>query len=181
MALVTTPGDASADSYASVVEADAYHLTHLYASVWTLASETIKEQALQMAARLLDGMPGAWTGAAAASTQALGWPRSGMLSRNGFAIEEDAIPNNLKYAQSEYARQLIAGDRTADNSVIAQGITGLTASSVSLQFKDTLDQLNAQYAMVPDAVHALLVDSWLETEAEVRGDDTREGLVAEVL
>jgi len=181
VALIVTPGAVDADSYATVAEADAYHATHLYASDWTSAVTATKEKALQMAARLLDGMPGAWTGAAAASDQALRWPRTGMLNIDGFSIDETEVPVRLKNAQAEFARQLIAGDRTGDNSIVAQGITSLTAGPVSLSFKETLDRLSALYAVVPDAVRMLLVPSWLETEAEVREDDSRQGLVIEVL
>lgn len=114
-----------------------------------------------MAARLLDAMPQAWTGAASTSTQALGWPRTGMESRNGYTLASGVIPNDLKYAQFEYALKLIAGDLTAGNDVIAQGIKSIKAGPVSLAFKETLARADALAQMIPDVVVALLVPSWL--------------------
>jgi hypothetical protein len=181
MALDTTVGGAAANSYASVVEADAYHQGHLYASLWTGASTSQKEGALMMAARLLDANPQAWTGSAAAETQALGWPRIGMLNRNGFAIPSagaTAVPQALKDAQSEFARQLIVIDRTADNAVIDQGIASLGVGSFNVAFRGpstagtklfserTMKMLDAFAAMFPDAVKILLVPSWLKADAE---------------
>jgi len=65
MALVlnATPGAADANSYATVADADAYHEGHLYASAWTSASNTTKEQALVMATRWLDAQV-RWAGVA---------------------------------------------------------------------------------------------------------------------
>ncbi len=179
MALVTTPGAADANSYATIAEADAYHTGHLYASGWNSAASGVKEAALVMATRLLDAMPGAWTGAASSEVQALGWPRTGMLSRNGFEIGSGIIPNNLKNAEAEFARQLIGSDLTESNSIVAQGITSLSAGPVSLSFAQSqeqylaLRQKDAQNAIIPDAVRMLLVPSWLEDirveDAEFRG------------
>jgi len=179
VALDTTPGGASADSYASLAEADTYHTNHLYASVWDAASDPQKESGLIMAARLLDAMPRAWTGNAVNSTQALGWPRSGMLTRNGFEILQTVIPSPLKNAQSELARQLLAADLTETNAVAAQGIKSLKAGPVALAFKDGLDIDTSLLAMIPDAVIALLVPSWLIDVADITED--RDGLVVEVL
>jgi hypothetical protein len=105
----------------------------------------------------------AWTGAPASATQRLSWPRTGMFDANGNAIPSTVIPQALKDAESEFAGQLMGEDRTLDNSVITQGLLGLRAGSVSLQFrKGLLPQV------IPDAVLNLLVPGWLTDELVVQ-------------
>lgn len=180
MALVTTPGDASADSYADLAEANTYNANRLHAAAWIAATDPTKEAGLRWAAILLDGNPRSWSGAQAASTQALRWPRTGMATRDGFAIPSTgatSIPKSLKDAQSEFARQLIGTDRTTDNAIINQNITELKAGSVGLRFGDlvtensslvarSIREMNALAAVLPDAVKFLLVPSWLLEDAE---------------
>ncbi len=180
MALITTPGSEFADSYATLAELDEYNNDRLHSSTWSAAVEATKEAAARWATLLLDANPRAWTGAAVDAVQALGWPRSGMLTRNGFEIPTsgaDSIPRDLKRAQAEFARQLIASDRTTDNAIVNQGITKLKAGSVELSFADlntensllvarSIREMNALAAVLPDAVKFLLVPSWLLPDAE---------------
>jgi len=177
MALDTTVGGASANSYASVAEADAYNAARLHVSSWDDATTATKEAALKWAALLLDSNPRAWTGSPVGAVQALGWPRSGMFNRNGFVILTTIIPVELKQAQSEFARQLIETDRTADNAIINQGINRIKAGSVEIGFQNlvienselvarSIRELNALAAVLPDAVKYLLVQSWLLPDEE---------------
>lgn len=191
MALVTTPGAANADSYATIAEADAYNASRPFSTAWT-GADSAKEAALKQAARLLDASF-AWTGAAVDGTQALMWPRSGMFSRTGYPISEAAIPQALKDAQSEFARQLLEADRTADDDAQKLNISEVKAGSVAVKFKSMLGSQTDPYGtldaeamrlgrafdylsrMVPDAVRLLLVPSWY-SEAAV----TRASLIFEV-
>lgn len=158
MSLVTTPGAANANSYADLDEALAYNSSRLYASAWEDADEAEREQALQMATSLLDAKY-VWTGVATNETQALGWPRVGMKNRNGFAIADSVIPQALKDATSEFARQLLGTDRTVDNDIEIQGITGIKAGPVSLTFKDDIEA-GSREQVIPSAVHDLIPPSW---------------------
>jgi hypothetical protein len=184
MLLVATPGAADANTYATLAEADSYHEGHVKSSAWAVPSGE-KAQALVMAARILDAMPGAWTGVASSETQALGWPRVGMVNRNGFAIASGAVPSELKSAQAEFARQLLAEDTTESSVVVAQGITSIKAGPVALTFKQRADaylalqQRDALNAMIPDAVRLLLVPSWLVDPREEQEEYL--GLVVESL
>jgi hypothetical protein len=180
MSLNTTPGDASADSYATLAEFVDYAGSRLPVLAWfTAADDPTREAALRAACRELD-QDFVWTGSAVDSTQALCWPRSGMVNRNGFAIATSAIPKSLKDAQCEFALQLGASDRLGDNDPLKKGIIGLKAGSVELRFSDaqaargtTYDaadidirrkQSDLQYVqdVVPDEVRRLLVASWYE-------------------
>lgn len=181
MALNTTPGDASAESYATVAELDSYAATRLPAIAWyATANTTQKENALRAGARELDSNFN-WTGAPVDEVQAMCWPRLGMLNRNGFLVPSTggtSIPSPLKNAQCEFALQLGAADRLGDNDPLKKGITMLKAGSVELRFSDTQGSKAANYDAadidirkqqsdlnyvsnaVPDEVRRLLVGSW---------------------
>jgi hypothetical protein len=89
-----------------------------------------------------------------------------MYSRNGVLIANNVIPQDLKNAQAEYARQLMAEDRTADNSVMSQGISKIKAGPVELNFKSEFAATDAAKAMVPDVVKVLIPASWLNEEVD---------------
>lgn len=149
--LDTTVGGASANAYCSQAEANAYHLTHPYVSVWVESGSDQKDRAIATATQLLDQHI-AWNGYAVNDIQSLQWPRSGCLSRSGYLIQNTIVPPDVKRATAELARQLLAADRTADNDIESQGITSLSAGSVSLAF----DQAKVKAKVIPDAVASMI-------------------------
>lgn len=182
MPLVTTPGAANADSYASLVEADACNAMNLYASGWQTAAVADKENALRMATMGLDQMPAAWTGEPTnPAVQALGWPRIGMKNRNKYPIATNAIPQDLKCATAEYARLLLENDLTGSSSAAsaaASGIKSVSAAGVSVSLGTTSSSSSSSgipgpgdsktygkeaelHALIPPSVIAKLVPSWL--------------------
>lgn len=175
MALDATPGGASANSYLTVEEADAYFAGRLHAGVWTAASAEEQEAALVMSTRVIDANV-CFTGAASTSTQALTWPRRGMYTRNGVAIAVDAIPQALKDATAELAMLLLSKDRTLESSAEAEGLASLSVGPVSLAFVErssmntgtllTTTQRDGvvNSAVVPAGVLALLVPSWVSRD-----------------
>lgn len=171
----SNPGDPAANSYVTLAEANVYQTTRLFNTVWNAASDDDKTSAIEDATRRIDASF-EWLGMAAAQTQRLCWPRVGMLNRNNFAIDPTTIPNELKDATCEMARQLLASDRFADNDAAKLGLLNLRAGSVGLGFKNfeggnNVDTRNAdirrqskdlEYVAkgVPDAVRNLLVNGW---------------------
>lgn len=188
MALIVTPGAADADSYATLAEANTYNASRPFTTSWSDATDPEKEAALKEAARLLDAVF-RWTGAAVDAVQALAWPRSGMATRNGFAIPttgSDSIPKALKDAQSEFARRLIDADITEDNEAEKQNIESIKAGSVAIKFKNNASNSNTVQLrdadiirlgpdfdylsrMVPDAVRVLIPPSWYTRATISRG------------
>ena len=120
-----------------------------------------------MATRLLDTMV-EWEGWPNSTTQVLGWPRSGLEDRNGNAIDASVIPADLKNATAEFARQLLAKDRTADSDVETDGISRVKAGPVEVEFENPV-----QVKVVPDSVFYLLPESW----GSVRGRSSTRRLV----
>lgn len=163
-ALVETPGAANANTYATLAEANVYISSRLNTTVWDDSTTDQKNAALLQAARLLDSVM-CWTGSPTdEDVQALAWPRTGMYNRNGGAIASNVIPQQLKDAQSELARQLQITDLMATNDVSALGITEVKAGPVGVKF-NTQSIINGAVAstqlLLPYAVVNLLVPSWI--------------------
>ncbi|HSW46500.1 MAG TPA: DnaT-like ssDNA-binding protein [Phycisphaerae bacterium] len=112
-------GLATANSYASVVAADTYHTAVTRSTDWSLAALSVKENALIVATQYLDiEYEGRWRGRKASSTQALSWPRVGGVDNDSYAIEWNAVPENLKRACAELALRVVLGDELL--GVVAQ-------------------------------------------------------------
>lgn len=181
-----TPGASDANSYESLTEFTTYLglRLRLPASITALLAADPTEQlpkALIMATRgidailtryrrleILEGKAGMtrfyvtrpyWTGTPTTTTQALAWPRTGMYDRNGNAIASTVIPQPLKDAVSEFAIIALTSDLLADNQVVVQGLTGIKAGPIDLQFKDFI-----QTRALPTAVQLSLVPSWFTDE-----------------
>lgn len=186
MALDTTPGSATGNSFATVAEFKTYRDNRLPAVTWAVAaSDPVIEVALIMGGRLMNSMFD-WTGTAVDAVQAMTWPRVGMATRNGYPIPTSgasSYPQALKDAQCEFALQLGAGDRVSDNDAIKQGITSVKAGSVAVTFKDVTENTSESVDMlirrlgsefnyvsktVPDMVRQLLVESWFNQPSILR-------------
>lgn len=137
-ALDATAGDADANSYATVAEADDYHdgLVAGHMSVWTAASPTQKAQSLMWATKLLDAWV-EWDGVKATATQRLKWPRIDVFDddlEEAVELDSDTIPDFLKEATSELARNLIAKDLTKEP---LRGIKDIKVGSIGITFDMT--------------------------------------------
>lgn len=123
MALDTTVGSTSGDSYVTVAEADEY-LEAVYgdnlSTDWSDLDETPKEQRLKIAALLMNMFP--WRGVKASRNQRLEFPRWWRTEDEYEYIVEDedyildysdiegtapTIPAEVKYAQIETAYQVV--------------------------------------------------------------------------
>lgn len=176
--IIAAPGDPTANSYLTLEEAAAYFETRAPLSAWDASGS--QEALLVMATRMMDAVLSGtktmfvnesgdsyyrigpkWTGAPVDGVQALAWPREGMLNRNGFAIANTVIPQDLKNATAELAGQLAVADRSLDNKLAVLGVTSASAGSVSVAFKNSGIQVTK---FLPDVVLSLLVPSWYTEE-----------------
>lgn len=146
MTLIATAGSSSANSYATLAEAEAYMATLQFKTAWT-GADSVKEAALQNATRLLDAELD-YKGVAINATQALQWPRWNVLDRNGYPVDPTTIPAALKNATAEFAFRLLEGDRAKDAGAIVP--SRLKAGSLELE--------NLKHRIVPDSVLALMRD-----------------------
>jgi len=109
--LETGAGLTTSNSYATVAEANTYHVDVLNGTAWDASADP--EAALIMATRLLDQRV-SWRGSRNTKEQALRWPRSYVYDADGYLVDNDSIPQWLKNATSELARWLSASDRLAE-------------------------------------------------------------------
>ena len=160
-AIVATAKSTTANSYCTLAEADQYHDNRpAVSTTWADASENNKIRALLWATQLMESLF-TWTGYATTTTQALGWPRTGLLERIDVVLDSDVVPSEVKNAEAEFARQLLVANRGQDNEIESQGITSIKAGSVFLQF--TAAQYNK---VVPDVDYLMIPQEWFSS---VRG------------
>lgn len=95
----TGTGSASANSYCTVAFATSYHDSIGNPSLWIAASDAARKDALRRATLGLDlKYAGRWAGIQSTSTQALAWPRIGVVDAAGEDVDEDVIPVRLQQA-----------------------------------------------------------------------------------
>ena len=135
-----TPGSPTANSFATVAQANDWHSSQLFGAAWDEVEE--KEKALVTATGLIVNVMAliGWAGWPVSTSQALPMPRSGIWGRNGGVISPYVNPPELINATAEYALRLVqAGalpDAPSDNPA---GIKELVAGPVELVF-DTAAQ-----------------------------------------
>lgn len=152
-----TPASPTANSYATLAEANTYHesIIPAQATDWTSATDATKEAALVTATRLLDQWF-LWESWPSTEAQNLDWPRQGLLGRNGRQyIGDMVIPIELKNATAELARQMIVENRTLDSDIEVKNITSLRAGPVSLSFGSGVTA-----KVLPDAVMSYIPEWW---------------------
>lgn len=117
MALVVEDGTGKpdAEAYMSVADADAYHAARGNAA-WAALDEPAKEAALRKGADFMgQAYGGQWQGARVSATQALDWPRSGVVAY-GFDVASDVVPAAVARANAEFALRASTGELLADQS-----------------------------------------------------------------
>jgi len=135
MAINATPGSPTANSYATLIEADAYHATRLHNSAWTSATDPIKEAALIWATRTIDDNM-FWQGVRSTEDQSLEWPRQSVVDEDGFVIDFDIVPVRVKNAQAEQAFLLIKSDPTIGvDPKSPAALKSVKASTIDIKFE----------------------------------------------
>lgn len=116
MALVVESGIgmADAESYISVADATTRHASLGNAAWAALASDTVREQALRRATQyMLQAYRIRWSGERSTSTQALDWPRYGVVV-DGYQLASDSIPVEVANACADLALKASAADLSPD-------------------------------------------------------------------
>lgn len=153
MALDATLGGASANSYVTVAEADAYFATSFGRTAWGSALPANKEIVLIESTRLLDLLV-SWKGYVKSDTQALRWPRTYVPTIDGVDtvlesyISDSIIPKDVKNAVFELAYSLLSngGFQASENE-----LSKVKVGPVSIDFSDTVKS-NGLPKMVRDMI-----------------------------
>ena len=139
MALVTTSGSATADSYYTLAELNAYWSARGN-TTWT-GSDSVKEAAAIKATVWVDftyraRFPGQRTeGRAQAVPQALEWPRRNAYDRENELIASTVIPIEIKHAQAEAAlRELVTPGSLSPDYVASEQVKSESVGPLSTEF-----------------------------------------------
>ena len=138
MPLITTPGSATADSYASLAAALTYHAA-MGNAAWAASTDALREPALRRATLWTDATyRSRWTGYRLnGRTQSLDWPRSGVVDWEGYAVDSATIPAEVVSATCEAAlRELATPGSLAPDYVASEQVASAAAGPVSVTFRD---------------------------------------------
>lgn len=155
----STVGGVDANSYVTVVEADAYFDTRLNATAWSGSTTDVKTRALIQACTHLETLE--WdpemVGWPTSTTQKLRFPAIGVMKRHHLAFYgENEIPDFVKLLQFEQALFELRSDRTADPA--GRGLLRVKADVLEAEFDDSGDA--AIQRVIPDHVWKL-GEPWL--------------------
>lgn len=162
MALIVENGSGlpDAEAFISVADADTY-FTNRGVTAWA-GSATVKEQALRKATDYMQGRYGhRWKGSRKFSTQALAWPRVGVLDADDFSVSDSIVPTPVKNACAELAMRSLTTTLLPDDS--SPGIKSEAVSipgpiSKSVQYAGSKTK-TPYFPAVDDMLRAFLISN----------------------
>ena len=130
----TGAGVAGANAYATAAQVLAY-LTDRGRETensWSTTTPAEQQAAIIKATDYIEKrFFGIWRGDRSGTVQALAWPRTGVVTRDGVEIEADAIPYGLISAVAEYTVRAVAKTLFADPAAAASGSSGVVTETFS--------------------------------------------------
>jgi len=124
-------GKADAESFCTVIYADAYHLARGNTAWAALATEA-KEQALRNATDyMLQMFRARWQGYRVTDTQSLDWPRYNVIV-DGYYVDSDIVPDIVQRACAEFALRASSGVLWADET---QAVASEAVGSISVTYR----------------------------------------------
>lgn len=155
MALDVTVEGANANSYASLVEAQAYIDSHSVPATvkaqWDGSDNLTKEGLMIRATQLLDRHV-VWKGSIFGDVQALSWPRAWATDRHGREIASTVVPAFIKEFQIETALWLL----TQSGEVPEIGNAEFDSIRVGQLEIDFNQEGGSRRALLPESVTAAL-------------------------
>jgi len=146
--LNATSGSATANTYCTLVEANAYYDMRLHRTNWEGSYADEQNRALLMSTRILDEHFN-WIGCKYTVEQSLRWPRSSVLTPDGYDVDYTTIPQFLKNATAELAGYLIFEDKTVESDT--KGFSRLKADVLEMVIDKT-----DRAGVIPDSVYNML-------------------------
>ena len=130
------------DTLCELDRADSYNAAHPFGAAWSLHAGGHRENLLRLASALLTQLV-RWCGSPTDEDQALPFPRKGLRTRNGAAVDDSTVPELTQDATAELARRLGDADTTPNQVVKDLDI---------LRAGDTSFGGGALRKVIPDAV-----------------------------
>lgn len=132
MALIVEDGTgkSDADALVDLDFAEAYFAGHGSPADWTTASDPDKEAAIRYATQDLCARP--YRGRIAKPTQALAFPRTGIVDDEGRAVPSSVVPTAIKHATCERARAHLSDpiEAEAEDEIEAVDLDGLAVDFI---------------------------------------------------
>lgn len=157
MAFDSTVGGANATSLMPVDRLDELLSERLHVTAVSGWTNGQKQAGLMMVSRLMTTRL-CVLGEPTYPDQALLFPRSGLLNRNGVEIDPSTIPVDIEYAVVEWLLRIAPSDTSVESDISIQGITKIKAGPVELAFKDEIENSGRS---VPANVLAMIPAEWL--------------------
>lgn len=143
MELIATPGAADANSYVTVADAWTFMEEQLNPEAWatvppgtTYHLPVWQAIALIHATRLLDAQVH-WAGIRATETQALAWPRTGVLDQDGRLVASTTVPVAIRRATTLYALALMDEAAQASAQAARTGVRAKTIGSTRIEYHES--------------------------------------------
>lgn len=127
-------GGAASNSYVTLVEAEEYLTAKITNTDWNALNDEDKAGLLISAARQLDLLY--WQGSVVDNTQALQWPRYGMVNNHGWPVLPTEIPKDLKAAQVELAYSLALGNFLLEPDTSATEFSRVAIGDLDVTYRD---------------------------------------------
>ena len=146
MALIVETGSGKSDSesYISVADASAYHTARGNAAWAALATDAIREQCLRKATEyMISTYRARWQGTRKTEDQALCWPRYD-VEVEGYAIDSDIVPTEIKNACAELALRASAADLNPD---LTQGVAREKVGQIEVEYDKASPQFTRYRAI----------------------------------
>lgn len=121
----------TANSYCSAVEADDILSVNIHSKWGLLTDPEAKENLLIWASRVLDERV-VWFGKKTYPTSGLAWPREGARDKEGYCLEDNYVPHQVKIATAVLAEHLLEGNPEVVNT--SANLTKLQVDVIVLQF-----------------------------------------------
>jgi hypothetical protein len=141
-------GITAADSYVTLVEANAYASSSLNATSWAALGTDERERLLVAATRWLD-QHAIWNGSKTFDTEPypnnLRWPRKYVCDADNLPVGENAIPVGLRSAVVELAMFFLNPDNNPTAHSDKAGLSEITVDVITLRFQDGFNANSTKY------------------------------------
>jgi len=137
-------GKSTAESYISVADASNYHTVRGNTAWAALATDALREAALRKATDFMRQVyRSRWQGYKVNEDQALDWPRYD-VEVEGYAIDSDIVPTEIKNACAELALRASAADLNPD---LTQGVAREKVGQIEVEYDKASPQFTRYRAI----------------------------------
>ena len=130
-------GLSTAEAYISVADSETY-MTNVYGAsetLWTAATDAVKEQALRRATRYLDTQYD-FVGTRLTIDQALEWPRSNAIEQTSNFLIIDGVHQRIKDASVELALMVINNVTLFPTTIEGGNVKSVTVGPIKKDFSE---------------------------------------------